>query len=77
MKVLHQLVKGAHKSGASEENCGFWSISMQVSYKTEKGVGSFKGVKTTQSISNLKRPLGSLTEEYGRHDPQTATNPYM
>ena len=38
---------------------------MQVSFKTKKGEGSFKGVNMTWSISNFKSPLGSLTEEYG------------
>ena len=34
-----------------------------------KGEGNFKGMKMTWSILDFKRPLGSLTEEYGIWNP--------
>ena len=63
-----------NKSGIIDE-----ILFRQCKFPIELGIGegSFKGVKMTWSISSYKCPLGSLTEEYGRHDPQTATNPYM
>ena len=44
-KEPHKLVKDTRNSGTNEWYCAFWSISIKVSYKTEKAGGEFQGGK--------------------------------